>query len=353
MLGTSHHSAPSPRDARRTSIRGLPALLGSSRFHNDSLSPSFGPMSTSFDLPRKRPVAPVGFVSSLNEAMIPEEEPRVKRAPSRTATELLRPARANEKTGESDESAEDVGDQTATPANQATKPDISSEIHDSELALVGPPWAKEGVLHRKQLFDANGKRSRTKSWLQVFAVVHAPGILSMFQFDPSSSSSGTGSVGGGNWAVNAQQVGSVPLQHATAQALPPPGYSRARPHVVSLHLPGGAALYLQTSHEGLVVEWCASLNYWAARASQLPGPQGVTSIDYGWKFLEDAPPPPRNTNSPVPTSAPMPAPTGSKDSVTGSAQSNRLTPRSPRESSSPHPASETGSSSSLIPLTRP
>ena len=71
-------------------------------------------------------------------------------------------------------------------------------ITDEELALLGPPWAKEGMLCRKQYWEATGKRAKDKSWLDVFVVIQR-GELNMFTFGEGSGS--TSIVGGGNWLV--------------------------------------------------------------------------------------------------------------------------------------------------------
>ena len=72
-------------------------------------------------------------------------------------------------------------------------------ISDEELALLGAPWAKEGMLCRKQYWESAGKRAKDKSWLDVFVVIQK-GELSMFTFgDHTSGMSGT--FGGGNWLV--------------------------------------------------------------------------------------------------------------------------------------------------------
>jgi PH/SEC7 domain-containing protein len=42
---------------------------------------------------------------------------------------------------------------------------------DEELALLGAPWAKEGMLARKLYLDADGKRVKDKTWRNLFTVV--------------------------------------------------------------------------------------------------------------------------------------------------------------------------------------
>ena len=72
-------------------------------------------------------------------------------------------------------------------------------ITDEELALLGAPWAKEGMLCRKQYWESSGKRAKDKSWLDVFVVIQK-GELNMFIFGEHGRG-GSGVVGGGNWLV--------------------------------------------------------------------------------------------------------------------------------------------------------
>jgi PH and SEC7 domain-containing protein len=73
-------------------------------------------------------------------------------------------------------------------------------ITDEELALLGAPWAKEGMLCRKQYWDSAGKRAKTKTWMDVFVVI-SRGELNMFTFGDNGGG-GSGVVGGGNWLVS-------------------------------------------------------------------------------------------------------------------------------------------------------
>lgn len=73
-------------------------------------------------------------------------------------------------------------------------------ITDEELALLGPPWAKEGMLSRKQYWESASKRAKVKTWLDVFVVIQK-GELSMFVFGDHVGGGG-GVVGGGNWLVS-------------------------------------------------------------------------------------------------------------------------------------------------------
>lgn len=74
----------------------------------------------------------------------------------------------------------------------------ADDMDDDELALLGAPWAKEGMLQRKLYWESAGKRSQKKDWKQFFVVI-ARGDLHMFVFGEGSNSFGP--VGGGNWMV--------------------------------------------------------------------------------------------------------------------------------------------------------
>lgn len=159
-------------------------------------------------------------------------------------------------------------------------------ISDEELALLGAPWAKEGMLCRKQYWESAGKRAKSKGWMDVFAVIQR-GELNMFVFGAHGSTSTT-VVGGGNWLENAQSVGTVQLAHSLAHVLPPPGYSKQRPHCMVLTLANGGVYFFQAGTEELVNEWVSTCNYWAARTSKEPLAGGVSNMEYGWSRVSDA-----------------------------------------------------------------
>lgn len=88
-------------------------------------------------------------------------------------------------------------DGRSTKSDESSSTEVS--ITDEELALLGPPWAKEGMLCRKQYWESTGKRARSKAWMDVFVVIQK-GELSMFVFGDHGSGGGS-VVGGGNWLV--------------------------------------------------------------------------------------------------------------------------------------------------------
>lgn len=164
---------------------------------------------------------------------------------------------------------------------------------DEELALLGAPWAKEGLLQRKQYWDSKGKRHKDKGWAQLFVVIHK-GQLKMFQFGasgPSMSSSNQGSgdgptVGGGNWLSNAQPMGELTLTHSLSSALPS-GYNRDRPCAFVLTLANESSYFFQAGTADLVNEWVSTCNYWSARLSKEPLTGGVSNMEYGWNQVTD------------------------------------------------------------------
>ncbi|GAC73793.1 guanine nucleotide exchange factor [Moesziomyces antarcticus T-34] len=277
---------------KRGSIRGIQGLLGGMNSNNSFLDPavspnpsrssvdSWGRSSATFasGVDRDRLLSPAlsvtpGFASTLSHTIIKE-------------------------------SMEEDAVGGAANASSTAENAIDEEDDDDKLALAGPPWAKEGSLTRKHYWESTGKRAKDKNWTELFVVV-SKGTLSMFRFDTggSSASASTASkakgrasaaaavggdggasavLGGGNWLSNATCLGEIPLAHSLANALPPPGYNRTRPHVFALTLPGGKVYFFQTGHEELVNEWVSTCNYWAARQSKEPLAGGVSNMEYGW-----------------------------------------------------------------------
>ena len=256
---------------KRGSIRGIQGLLGGGSFGSD---PSVSPTPSSAG--SRSNTDPWGkSVSSLasNASVTSSQTGTATLGFASTLTQTI---------------IREAQDEDAQSSSSAL-----DELDDDELALMGPPWAKEGSLTRKHYWEATGKRSKDKNWTEVFVVVQR-GVLSMFKFGDSSSGGGSkaskstvpsmssAAVGGGNWLSNATPLGEVNLAHTLANALPPPGYNRTRPHVFALTLPGGAVYFFQAGHEDLVHEWVQTCNYWAARQSKEPLPGGVSNMEYGW-----------------------------------------------------------------------
>ncbi|KAJ1305839.1 hypothetical protein OPQ81_010564 [Rhizoctonia solani] len=227
---------------KRGSIRGLQSLLGAQSPYgsNSSVEGRISP-SPSFATSIGEGVQPsnsnlfaptLGFASNLSHTIIKEAQ------------------------------EDDVGSVKSDVSNSTTV-----SITDEELALLGPPWAKEGMLCRKQYWESAGKRAKVKTWMDVFVVIQK-GELSMFIFGETSANAGGGvTVGGGNWLSNANCVGKVVLAHALAHSLPPPGYNRQRPHCFVLTLASGAVFFLPSRDGGLE----QGTTVW-----------GVSNMEYGW-----------------------------------------------------------------------
>ena len=173
-------------------------------------------------------------------------------------------------------------------------------LEDEALALEGAPWAKEGLVKHKHHLETPGKKARERSWNDVFAVI-SKGKLTLFAFNKSTKSTSMGRkahskpqsngrastaaapmVGGGDWMGNAEQLDVFVLRQTIASTLPPPGYSKARPHVWALSLPSGAVHLFQVGTPDIAQEFMSTANYWSARLSKEPLSGGVSNIEYGW-----------------------------------------------------------------------
>ncbi|KAI0458845.1 hypothetical protein F5B21DRAFT_457940, partial [Xylaria acuta] len=163
-------------------------------------------------------------------------------------------------------------------------------LEDESLELLGPPWVKEGMVTHKHHLDGVEKKAKDRNWNEVFAVVQK-GTMSLFSFSTKSmrQKARTGRkpvagavVGGGNWQENATSLGSFSLRQTLASALPPPGYSRTRPHVWALSLPSGAVHLFQVGTPEISKEFVLTVNYWSARLSTHPLIGGISNVEYGW-----------------------------------------------------------------------
>ncbi|KAI4697750.1 uncharacterized protein J4E84_000883 [Alternaria hordeiaustralica] len=167
---------------------------------------------------------------------------------------------------------------------------VAPLLEDETLELVGAPWAKEGILKHKRHLDSVDRKAKDRAWNECFAVVEK-GCMRLFSFSMNSKSvrqksklrpSVGGVVGGGNWMDNAEALDSFPLRQTIASALPPPGYSKTRPHVFALSLPTGAVHLFQVGTPDICREFVCTVNYWSARLSKEPLMGGVSSMEYGW-----------------------------------------------------------------------
>jgi len=187
---------------------------------------------------------------------------------------------------------DNAGDAPSVKADEVKNEQL---LEDETLELAGPPWIKEGIVTHKHHLDGVEKRAKDRNWTEVFAVIQK-GQLSMFSFSPNksirhknrlrnqaSNNAMKGAVvGGGNWQENATNLGTFSLRQTLASALPPPGYSRSRPHVWALSLPTGAVHLFQVGTPEISKEFVTTANYWSARLSTHPLVGGISNIEYGW-----------------------------------------------------------------------
>lgn len=165
----------------------------------------------------------------------------------------------------------------------------SQLLEDESLELAGPPWVKEGIVSHKHHLDGVDKKAKDRNWTEVFAVIQK-GNISIFSFTPNKSTARRGRnapkkgdvVGGGNWQENATTLGSWSLRLTLASTLPPPGYSKQRPHVWALSLPTGAVHLFHVGTPEICNEFVTSANYWSARLSTHPLIGGVSNMEFGW-----------------------------------------------------------------------
>lgn len=161
-------------------------------------------------------------------------------------------------------------------------------LEDESLQLAGAPWAKEGSLKHKHHLDSVEKKAKDRNWNECFAVIQQ-GWMRLFSFSGTSRSARQKAkqrqnvvVGGGNWMENAEEVCKFLLRQTIASGLPPPGYSKSRPHVWALSLPTGAVHLFQVGTPEIVREFVSTANYWSARLSKEPLVGGISNIEYGW-----------------------------------------------------------------------
>ena len=86
--------------------------------------------------------------------------------------------------------------------------DTQDEMTDDQMALLGPPWAKEGILQTRQYWESMGKKAKKQDWKQHFVVVQK-GELLMFTFGSGKGNAASGTFGGGNWTVSISRIHGV------------------------------------------------------------------------------------------------------------------------------------------------
>ncbi|KAJ2341035.1 hypothetical protein GGF43_006264, partial [Coemansia sp. RSA 2618] len=141
---------------------------------------------------------------------------------------------------------------------------------------------RSGVLVRKHLFERAGKKASHRAWRTCYVSVDR-GTVAMYKMDGRHVHHD-----GRELTDTSLQLGSVSLRHTMTHMLPPPGYSRSRPHVFALQLPSGGVYLFQTASEVELRDWVAACNYWAARESKAPYMiGGVYNMEYGWDNTGD------------------------------------------------------------------
>ncbi|KAJ2157239.1 hypothetical protein GGF46_004647 [Coemansia sp. RSA 552] len=142
---------------------------------------------------------------------------------------------------------------------------------------------RSGVLVRKHLFERAGKKASHRAWRTCYVSVDR-GTVAMYKMDGRLG----GHPDGRELTDTSLQLGSVSLRHTMTHMLPPPGYSRTRPHAFALQLPSGGVYLFQTASEVELRDWVAACNYWAARESKAPYMiGGVYNMEYGWDNTGD------------------------------------------------------------------
>lgn len=246
-----------------------PSTMGSSRTSLDDQSSLFTPSASSTWSKYSLGKMTTGSVDSFGS-----EYPRGEYQQSIGFANALSQAIIREDSANSITSAEDP--ERMTPL-----------LEDETLELAGAPWAKEGSLKHKHHLDSVEKRAKDRNWNDCFAVIQQ-GWMRLFSFNGANKSTRSKTrqqnvvVGGGNWMENAEEVWKFLLRQTIASALPPPGYSKSRPHVWALSLPTGAVHLFQVGTAEIVREFVSTANYWSARLSKEPLVGGISNIEYGW-----------------------------------------------------------------------
>lgn len=186
---------------KRGSIRGIQTLLG----QQAGVSPYSSNSSIDGRDPRDGRVSPSpSFATSLDVGLSASDSrlilmfPYVLRQGIPTTSTFFTPALGFASNLSHTIIREAQEDDVRSLASDNTA-DTSVSISDEELALLGAPWAKEGMLCRKQYWESSGKRAKSKAWQDVFVVIQK-GELGMFIFGERGAGRAE-NVGGGNWLV--------------------------------------------------------------------------------------------------------------------------------------------------------
>ncbi|RUS21948.1 hypothetical protein BC937DRAFT_90927 [Endogone sp. FLAS-F59071] len=283
----------------------------------------------------KRGVGAAMRKNTKDSVIIPENE---LDAP-RTSTSTSRPTTArrdsNSSVNSANSMASGVGTVTSTHGGTYRAISPTNNSHIAAMFSSSAPFYKEGLVVRKHLLERADQKAKHRDWKECFLIVDR-GELRMYRLEGGPGEQGRRSmmsrhstssmanlsdsnVGISNSAVmvgvslcrffilfldfvfrkiisplllslthpfiiqsSGQLIGDVNLRHTLANALPPPGYNRQRPHVFALQQPDGGVYLFQAASQAQVNEWVSTCNYWAARESKEPLAGGVSNMEYGW-----------------------------------------------------------------------
>ena len=143
-----------------------------------------------------------------------------------------------------------------------TSSSTQSTLVQSEImpCTSSAPYYKEGVVSRKHLLESKDQKAKHRDWKQCFMVVDR-NQLNMYKMGTDT------------------MMASIDLKHTLATVLPV-GYKHQ--HAFTLEQSNGSKHVFQAESAEQVVEWVSTCNYWAARESKEPLPQGISSMEYGW-----------------------------------------------------------------------
>ncbi|KAJ1673360.1 hypothetical protein EV182_005390, partial [Spiromyces aspiralis] len=151
--------------------------------------------------------------------------------------------------------------------------------HHPTRSPIEGQYIRSGMLTRKHLYERASKKASHRSWRRCYVTVDR-GMVSMYKVEGRNN---VLSADGRELTDISLQLGSVSLRHTMTQMMPPPGYSRSRPHVFALQLPNGGVYLFQTETEAELKEWVDACNYWASCESKAPYMiGGVFNMEYGW-----------------------------------------------------------------------
>jgi PH/SEC7 domain-containing protein len=202
--GYDRRALRSPSDRvnvlKRGSIRGVQGLMSNGSYQYSTSSdgrlsptPSYANSISENTLSFSQPS--IGFASNLSHTIVREDG---RRSAERDREEVRSKASAS-----------------VTGLSISESISSAEEMSDDDLALLGAPWAKEGLVWRragvnsdlnngsgvKKIGGGVGGGNKRGEWKQFFAVI-SKGEFYIFTFGSGRSVPFGGAVGGGNWLVS-------------------------------------------------------------------------------------------------------------------------------------------------------